>query len=225
VLANATCVFTDPDVPAAVLNVVGSALGPAVGPAPAPSGGADGVDTTEQMVAAGPDIRPALGEPAEVAKILIAEARSGADVVRLVAGDPLSVDSVITEVNAVSRTSLAFDIVPGLPATVAVPTYAGLPLGSTHTVADVRGEVDWAALAAAPGPLILTATVSHLAEAARTLIENRHAIDFRPWAELWRMDYRLVVKPEDLAGLPAGDVIVEVRPDAAQTEEFWAAWA
>jgi uroporphyrinogen III methyltransferase/synthase len=154
-----------------VLNVVGSALGPAVGPAPAPSGGADGADPTEQTVAAGPDIRPALGEPAEVAKILLAEARSGADVVRLVAGDPLSVDSVITEVNAVSRTSLAFDIVPGLPATVAVPTYAGLPLGSTHTVADVRGEVDWAALAAAPGPLILTATVSHLAEAARTLIE------------------------------------------------------
>jgi len=64
-----------------------------------------------------------------------------------------------------------------------------------------------------------------LDDAARTLIENRHAIDFRPWAELWRMDYRLVEKPEDLAGLPAGDVIVEVRPDAAQTEEFWAAWA
>ena len=34
----------------------------------------------------------------------------------------------------------------------AVPTYAGLPLGSSHTVADVRGDVDWAALAAAPGP-------------------------------------------------------------------------
>ena len=66
-------------------------------------------------------------------------------VVRRVAGDPLSVDSVITEVNAISKTPVVFDIVPGLPATVAVPTYAGLPLGSTHTVADVRGEVDWAA--------------------------------------------------------------------------------
>ena len=53
----------------------------------------------------------------------------------------------------------------------AVPTYAGLPLGSSHTVADVRGDVDWAALAAAPGPLILQATASHLADAARTLIE------------------------------------------------------
>jgi len=172
VLSNATCVFTDPDVPQAVLNVVGTALPPAVGPAQAPSAATEGADhTATSVVAAGPDIRPALGEPAEVAKILVAEAKAGVDVVRLVAGDPLSVDSVITEVNAISKTQLVFDIVPGLPATVAVPTYAGLPLGSTHTVADVRGEVDWAALAAAPGPLILTATVSHLAEAARTLIE------------------------------------------------------
>src|SRR6202034_4782557 len=45
-------------------------------------------------------------------------------------------------------------------------------LGSSHTVADVRGDVDWDALAAAPGPLILQATASHLADAARTLIEH-----------------------------------------------------
>ncbi len=170
VLANAACVFTDPDVPQGVLDLVGSDLPPAAGPAPAPNdtpaGGAD-----VSMLSSGPDIRPALGEPAEVAKTLVAEARNGADVVRLVAGDPLSVDAVITEVNAVAKTHLSFEIVPGLPATVAVPSYAGLPQGSTHTVADVRGEVDWAALAAAPGPLILTATASHLPEAAGTLIE------------------------------------------------------
>jgi uroporphyrinogen III methyltransferase/synthase len=171
VLANATCVFTDPDVPQAVLDVVGVDLPPAVGPVPqsVPVAGED--QTAPQVVSAGPDIRPALGEPAEVAKILVAEAKSGVDVVRLVAGDPLSVDAVSSEVLAVSKSQLPFEIVPGLPATVAVPTYAGLPLGSTHTVADVRGEVDWAALAAAPGPLILTATASHLADAARSLID------------------------------------------------------
>ena len=49
-------------------------------------------------------MRPALGDPAEVAKTLANEAKAGADVVRLVAGDPLSVDSVITEVNAVAKT-------------------------------------------------------------------------------------------------------------------------
>ena len=93
------------------------------------------------MVSVGPDIRPALGDPAEVAKTLVTEARTGADVVRLVSGDPLSVDSVITEVNAVARSHLHFEIVPGLSASDAVPTYAGLPLGSSHTVADVRGPM------------------------------------------------------------------------------------
>ena len=131
----------------------------------------DGAAQAVPTLPGGPDIRPALGDPAEVAKTLAAEARTGIDVVRLVAGDPLSVDSVITEVTALTRSHLNFEIVPGLPDTTAVPTYAGLPLGSAHTVADVRGDVDWAALAAAPGPLILHATASHLPDAARTLIE------------------------------------------------------
>jgi uroporphyrinogen III methyltransferase/synthase len=176
VLANAALVFTDPDVPEAVLALVGSELPPASGPEPAevPKAAddvADGDDAAPVAIPGGPDVRPALGDPTEVAKTLANEARTGVDVVRLVAGDPLSVDAVITEVTALAKTHLNFEIVPGLPDTTAVPTYAGLPLGSAHTVADVRGDVDWAALAAAPGPLILHATASHLPDAARTLIE------------------------------------------------------
>ncbi|HEY2501603.1 MAG TPA: uroporphyrinogen-III synthase [Mycobacterium sp.] len=183
VLANAALVFTDPDVPEAVLALIGKDLPPVSGPAPADpaAGKADDGAGGEQgrgapaVISGGSDIRPALGEPAEVAKMLTAEARSGVDVVRLVAGDPLTVDAVITEVNAVARSHLHIEIVPGLTASSAVPTYAGLPLGSSHTVADVRGDVDWEALAAAPGPLILQATASHLADAARTLIEHELA--------------------------------------------------
>ncbi|HYZ69725.1 MAG TPA: SAM-dependent methyltransferase, partial [Mycobacterium sp.] len=190
VLANAALVFTDPDVPEAVLALAGSELPPPSGPEPAwahtPVGEApkpaddgnadaqtsDAVANAAPAIPGGPDIRPALGDPAEVAKTLATEARTGVDVVRLVAGDPMSVDAVITEVNALAKTHLNFEIVPGLPDTTAVPTYAGLPLGSAHTVADVRGDVDWGALAAAPGPLILHATASHLPDAARTLIEH-----------------------------------------------------
>ncbi|MGE2832857.1 uroporphyrinogen-III synthase [Mycobacterium sp. SMC-4] len=183
VLANAALVFTDPDVPESVLALVGTELPPPSGPLPeavidaAKNDGAEKnaeapANAAEAVIPGGPDVRPALGDPTEVAKTLATEARTGVDVVRLVAGDPLSVDSVITEVNALARTQLTFEIVPGLPDTTAVPTYAGLPLGSSHTVADVRDpEVDWAALAAAPGPLILHATASHLPDAARTLIE------------------------------------------------------
>ncbi|WP_396905164.1 uroporphyrinogen-III synthase [Mycolicibacterium phlei] len=204
VLANAALVFTDPDVPEAVLALAGSELPPASGPEPAKpaksepakseanSDDANSDAKTDDAktdaksdeadksaadetpsVPGGPDIRSAVGDPAEVAKMLAAEARNGADVVRLVAGDPLSVDAVIAEVLAVSKSHVNFEIVPGLPDTTAVPTYAGLPLGSTHTVADVRDpEVDWAALAAAPGPLILNATATHLPDAARTLIDH-----------------------------------------------------
>jgi len=172
VLANAALIITDPDVPEAVLALAGSELPPPSGPEPAEAASAtDGEGDATPTIAGGPDIRPALGDPTEVAKTLATEARTGVDVVRLVAGDPLSVDAVITEVNALTRTHLPFEIVPGLPATTAVPSYAGLPLGSAHTVADVRGDVDWAALAAAPGPLILQATASHLADAASTLVE------------------------------------------------------
>jgi len=185
VLANAALVFTDPDVPEPVLALIGRDLPPVSGPAQAAPvhADADGVtragdgdgdhsQAAPAVMSGGPDVRPALGDPAEVAKTLTAEARSGVDVVRLVAGDPLTVDSVITEVNAVARSHLHIEIVPGLAATGAVPTYAGLPLGSSHTVADVRGDVDWEALAAAPGPLILQATASHLADAARILIDH-----------------------------------------------------
>jgi uroporphyrinogen III methyltransferase / synthase len=183
VLANAALVFTDPDVPEPVLALIGKDLPPVSGPAPADplpanAEGATDVDrgqASPAVMSGGPDIRPALGEPAEVAKTLTAEARTGADVVRLVAGDPLTVDAVITEVNAVARTHLHIEIVPGLAATSAVPTYAGLPLGSSHTVADVRCDVDWEALAAAPGPLILQATATHLADAARALLEHELA--------------------------------------------------
>ncbi|MGD1171962.1 uroporphyrinogen-III synthase [Mycobacterium seoulense] len=180
VLANAALVFTDPDVPEPVLALIGKDLPPVSGPAaPADAAGngeAGGGAEQPAVISAGPDVRPALGEPAEVAKTLTAEARAGADVVRLVAGDPLTVDAVITEVNAVARSHLHIEIVPGLAPTGAVPTYAGLPLGSSHTVADVRDpHVDWDALAAAPGPLILQATTSHLADAARTLIEHELA--------------------------------------------------
>ncbi|MGZ6777943.1 MAG: uroporphyrinogen-III synthase [Mycobacterium sp.] len=172
VLANAALIFTDPDVPEAVLALCGSELAPPSGPEPAEAAtDTDGDAGTPTAIPSGPDIRPALGDPAEVAKTLATESRTGVDVVRLVAGDPLSVDSVITEVNALTRSHLPFEIVPGLPATTAVPTYAGLPLGSSHTEADVRGDVDWAALAAAPGPLILQASATHLADAASTLIE------------------------------------------------------
>jgi uroporphyrinogen III methyltransferase/synthase len=153
VLASTGLAVTDPDVAPEVLALLGAAL-PDTGDGPAT------------------EVRPAVGDPAEVAKVLVAEAKGGRDVVRLVAGDPLTSDAVVAEALAVARTAVSFEVVPGLPAGTAVPTYAGLALGSGHTEVDVRGGVDWAAVAAAPGPLVLHATAEHLAEAASALVEH-----------------------------------------------------
>jgi 2-succinyl-5-enolpyruvyl-6-hydroxy-3-cyclohexene-1-carboxylate synthase len=48
--------------------------------------------------------------------------------------------------------------------------------------------------------------------------QNRHAIGFEAWADMWGADYH--------AGLPTGPVgeaaIVELRPDGCETDRFWA---
>ncbi|MET9203532.1 SAM-dependent methyltransferase, partial [Gordonia sp. NPDC003585] len=148
VIANATTAYIDPDVPAAVVNLIGSAHReePAAdnrrAKSPLPevraeraSKGADSTDTENSTAPVDSDettddadaiVHPALGDPTEVAKTLVAAAKAGDDVVRVVSGDPLTTDSVLTEVNAVARTSIAFEVLPGLPAASVVPSYAGM---------------------------------------------------------------------------------------------------
>ncbi|HEY0638794.1 MAG TPA: bifunctional uroporphyrinogen-III C-methyltransferase/uroporphyrinogen-III synthase [Pseudonocardiaceae bacterium] len=143
-LTTASLVVTDPDVPADL-----QALAPE-----------------------GAEVRPAVGEPADVAKDLVTEARTGRGVVRLVSGDPMTAEAVVREALAVARTTVPFDVVPGVAPGTAVPAYAGVALGGARTEVDVRSEVDWAALAAAPGTLVLHATASHLADTASALVEH-----------------------------------------------------
>ncbi|MGP4015186.1 uroporphyrinogen-III synthase [Saccharopolyspora sp. 5N708] len=144
VITRAALLVTDPDVPA---DIIGQA--------------ADGAE-----------VRPAVGDPADVAGDLVNEASTGRTVVRLVAGDPLTADAVVREVREVAKTGAAFDVIPGVAAGSAVPAYAGIALGAVHTEVDVRGDVDWASLATVPGALVLHTTGSHLAEAASRLVEH-----------------------------------------------------
>ena len=132
-------------------------------------------EVSDGIVALVPDsaeIRSAVGDPDEVAKSLIAETRSGRRVVRLVAGDPLASDVLVSEVAAVAASAVRFDLVPAISADAAVPAYAGVPLGSTRVVVDARNEVDWAAVAAAPGIRIITATAGHLGKISAALVEH-----------------------------------------------------
>lgn len=152
-LRSATVVVVDPEVPEALLH----------GPHACTS---DGVD-----------VRPAVGEPSDVAKALLVEARAGQRVVRLVAGDPLTAEAVVSEALAVAADDVTYDVVPGVPAATAVPAYAGIPLGPAHTEVDVRSEVDWGAVAVAPRPLVLHATATHLGTIAESLTGHGVAAD------------------------------------------------
>src|SRR4029453_19157561 len=85
------------------------------------------------------------------AKVLLSAARSGLSAVHLVAGDPFGTESVVKEVQAIARTAVHFEVVPGLGQAEGVATYAGVPLPGVRTVADVDdvATLDFDALATA----------------------------------------------------------------------------
>ncbi len=180
-LAAATLVVSDRGVPADVLGL----LPPSVTVRPVGHAADDPLGTgptTDAVVAPSfaadnPENRgagPAAADPGTLAETVVAEARAGASVVRLVVGDPLTRPDVVTEVRAVAAAGVPFDVVPGMPASTAVPTYAGVALGAAHTAVDLTGgaPVDYATLAVAPGPLVLQAVGGDLAGASASLIEN-----------------------------------------------------
>jgi uroporphyrinogen III methyltransferase/synthase len=150
-LAEAALVLVDPDVSPAVQDAVREAN-------------------------PGTELSPAVGEPADVAKTAVAAAKNGAVVVRLVAGDPYTADAVVKEVLAVGRTSVPFDVVPGVATATSVPAYAGVAMGGTTLTADLRSGVDVTALAAAAGStggtLVLQGAAEDLPDAAARLVEG-----------------------------------------------------
>jgi uroporphyrinogen III methyltransferase/synthase len=80
---------------------------------------------------------PAEGTPGDVAKVLLSAARSGLSAVRLVGGDPFAMDPVVKEVQAVARTAVQFEVVPGVERAAGVATYTGVPLSGVRVTADV----------------------------------------------------------------------------------------
>ncbi|MEL4175470.1 uroporphyrinogen-III synthase [Corynebacterium bovis] len=104
---------------------------------------------------------------AELVRAMVAVTREGGDVVRLVAGNPVSNPVVMAELQEVAALGVEFQVVPGMTGGGAVPAFTGIGTAGGFTEADVRsgratgsengGDVDWDQLAAAPMPLILTA--------------------------------------------------------------------
>jgi len=122
--------------------------------------------------------REGLGQD-EVNALLVALGRHGLEVVRLKGGDPLLFGRGGEEALALAAAGVPCEIVPGVSSLSAVPACAGIPithrgLSSQVTVASGHdpAALDYAALAAAPGTLVLFMALANLAEIAARLIEH-----------------------------------------------------
>jgi uroporphyrinogen III methyltransferase/synthase len=119
---------------------------------------------------------------AEIEALLLDRGRAGRTVVRLKGGDPFVFGRGGEEAEALREAGIAFEVVPGVTAGVAASAYAGIPVthrGLASAVAFVTGHedpekpetaLDWAALGAFPGTLVLYMGVRQLASIAERLI-------------------------------------------------------
>jgi uroporphyrinogen III methyltransferase/synthase len=121
---------------------------------------------------------------------LIAEkAREGKRVVRLKWGDPFVFDQGGVEALFLHEQRIPFEVVPGVPAAVGVPAYAGIPVtypGGGDTLTFVRGyedegrgrtQVDWAALARLEGTIVCYAGPRQIPRMLDALVANGRSAD------------------------------------------------
>jgi uroporphyrinogen III methyltransferase / synthase len=116
-----------------------------------------------------------------IAELLVEHARAGRTVVRLKGGDPFVFGRGGEEAEALRAAGIDYEVVPGVTAGVGAPAYAGIPVthrDAASAVAFVTGHedpgkdepaLDWSALAAFPGTLVLYMGVRRLAAIADRL--------------------------------------------------------
>jgi uroporphyrinogen III methyltransferase / synthase len=115
------------------------------------------------------DVGGAAPQPVEqeaICYLLAEKAREGKTVARLKWGDPFVFDQGGAEALFLHEQGVRFEVVPGVPAGVAVPSYAGIPVtypGGGDTLTFVRGHedegrtratIDWASLARLDGTIV-----------------------------------------------------------------------
>jgi uroporphyrinogen III methyltransferase/synthase len=138
------------------------------------------------------DVGAAAPRPLEqdaISLLLVEKARDGKSVVRLKWGDPFLFDSGGKEALFLHEQGIPFEVVPGIPATVAVPAYAGIPItypGAGDIVTFVRGhesesdappKLDWNRVAGLEGTLVCYAGARQIAAIVHALIANGRSPD------------------------------------------------
>jgi uroporphyrinogen III methyltransferase/synthase len=116
--------------------------------------------------------------------LLAEKAREGKTVARLKWGDPFVFDRGGTEALFLHEQGVHFEVVPGVPAGIAVPSYAGVPItypGGGDTLTFVRGHedegkarasIDWTSLARLDGTIVCYAGPRQLPAILNALIAH-----------------------------------------------------
>ncbi len=123
-------------------------------------------------------------EQEAICYLLAEKAREGKTVARLKWGDPFVFDRGGAEALFLHEQGVRFEVVPGVPAGVAVPSYAGVPItypGGGDTLIFVRGHeddgkrkaaIDWTSLARLDGTIVCYAGPEQIAEMLESLIAH-----------------------------------------------------
>ena len=133
------------------------------------------------------DVGTAAPQPLEqeaICYLLAEKAREGKTVARLKWGDPFVFDRGGTEALFLHEQQVRFEVVPGIPAGVAVPSYAGVPItypGGGDTLTFVRGHedegktrasIDWTSLARLDGTIVCYAGPDQLPHMLNALLTH-----------------------------------------------------
>jgi uroporphyrinogen III methyltransferase/synthase len=131
---------------------------------------------------------PAPLEQEAICYLLAEKAREGKTVARLKWGDPFVFDRGGQEALFLHEQGVQFEVIPGIPAAIAVPGYAGIPVtypGAGNALTLIRGyedeegslpQVDWPSLARLKGTVVCYA-------GARQLPGILHALLTHGWDE------------------------------------------
>ena len=174
------------------------------------------------------DVGPAAPLPLEqdaICLLLAEKAREGKTVARLKWGDPFVFDSGGKEALFLHEQGLPFEVVPGIPASIGSPTYAGIPVtypGAADTLTLVRGHegessvpprVAWSYLARVKGTIVTYAAGPQLAAMVKAL--RRHG---RPASEPAALIYRGTLPSQHtIQGTLAEIAELVSRPDHRET--------
>jgi len=138
------------------------------------------------------DVGTAAPQPLEqeaICYLLADKAREGKVVARLKWGDPFVFDRGGNEALFLHEQGVRFEVVPGIPVGLAVPSYAGVPItypGAGDTLTFVRGHeddgktrasIDWNSLARLDGTVVCYAGPDQLPEMLHALLTHGRPAD------------------------------------------------